>query len=73
MTFVDNPVFDEGPIYDESEGEEEDADVAQEGIIYADSGESLVVRRILNVAVADDESWLRHNVTSRFLGLGSRK
>ncbi|XP_048133303.1 disease resistance protein L6-like [Rhodamnia argentea] len=49
-------------VYDESDGEQENADPDKEEIIYADSSELLVVKRILNAFVAEDESWLRHNI-----------
>ncbi|XP_048135655.1 uncharacterized protein LOC125315249 [Rhodamnia argentea] len=62
VTLVDNPTVDEDPVYDEADEGQEDVDLDRDDIIYADSGESLVVRRILNVAVAKDELWLRHNI-----------
>ena len=56
MTLVDNPTFDENPTYDEYNGEQEDVDPDQKDIVYADSGESLVVCQVLNIAEVDDES-----------------
>lgn len=49
------------PSYDESGDEGEVSDDNAE-IAYADSGTTLVVRRVFNVTVAEDEQWLRHNI-----------
>ena len=47
----DGPVFDDNPLFDE------------EDVTYADTSESLVVRRVLSVATGEeDESWRRHNL-----------
>ncbi|XP_056167648.1 uncharacterized protein LOC115661510 [Syzygium oleosum] len=43
------------PVYDESEGEEEDADVEQEGIIYADSGPSDLRKEVKNNLLSRSE------------------
>ncbi|GAV79154.1 hypothetical protein CFOL_v3_22619 [Cephalotus follicularis] len=45
------------------ESDEEQSESSENGeIIYADQGESLVLRRILNVAVSDKDQWLRNNI-----------
>ncbi|XP_061364670.1 uncharacterized protein LOC133308096 [Gastrolobium bilobum] len=61
VTFAEAPIFDEEPIYDNVD-EQEEAESEEVGIVYADTGESLVVRRVLNVDMVNDETWLRHNI-----------
>ncbi|GAV82633.1 zf-CCHC domain-containing protein, partial [Cephalotus follicularis] len=49
------------PQFDESD--EEQGELSEEGeIIYADQGESLVLRRILNVDVSEEDQRLRNNI-----------
>ncbi|GAV59614.1 zf-CCHC domain-containing protein/Asp_protease_2 domain-containing protein, partial [Cephalotus follicularis] len=49
------------PKFDESD--EKQSELSENGeIIYAGQGESLVLHRILNVAVSDEDQWLRNNI-----------
>ncbi|XP_061344654.1 uncharacterized protein LOC133290573 [Gastrolobium bilobum] len=58
VTLVDTTADDIGPTYDEYEEDQVDGGSEEGEIIYGDVGESLVVRRVLSVDVADDELWL---------------
>ncbi|XP_042009226.1 uncharacterized protein LOC121757810 [Salvia splendens] len=58
VTFVGD---DSIPTFDESDDGDELSDVSTE-LVYADQGATLVVRRVLNVAAAEEELWLRHNI-----------
>ncbi|GAV79684.1 hypothetical protein CFOL_v3_23147, partial [Cephalotus follicularis] len=55
-------VAEEGePKFDESD--EQQSESSENGeIIYADQGESLVLHRILNVDVSEEDQWLRNNI-----------
>ena len=53
---------DMDPTYDDYGNGDENLPSENKEIIYADSGESLVIRRALSVAASEDESWLRHNI-----------
>jgi Reverse transcriptase (RNA-dependent DNA polymerase)/RNase H-like domain found in reverse transcriptase len=60
FTIVEEPLeeeqadFDSPPIFDEAADEED--------VIYEDTGEMLVIRRVLNSSTVQDDVWLRNNI-----------
>jgi hypothetical protein len=46
--------FDSPPIFDEAADDE--------NVIYGDTGEILVIRRVLNFSPIQDDVWLRNNI-----------
>jgi Retrotransposon gag protein/Zinc knuckle len=60
FTIIEEPLeeeqayFDSPPIFDEAADEED--------VIYGDTGERLVIRRVLNSSPVQDDVWLRNNI-----------
>jgi hypothetical protein len=60
FTIVEEPLekeqadFDSPPVFDEATDEED--------VIYGDTGEMLVIRRVLNFSLVQDDVWLRNNI-----------
>ncbi|XP_056694837.1 uncharacterized protein [Spinacia oleracea] len=54
--------FVEEELFEDDQVEESQEDEADQEVLHADKGESLVIRRILNAAPIEEDEWLRHNI-----------
>ncbi|KAK0581448.1 hypothetical protein LWI29_013940 [Acer saccharum] len=55
-------IIEEGPIQFDEDPNEDLEEEGGEVIVYADEGESLVIRRSLNAVLGNDEDWLRESI-----------